>query len=127
MVTKATATIQPGSYQGFLDANYPTIAEELKQAGYNTYMTGKWHVGERKEHWPLKRGFEHYFGLISGASSYYEIIPEEKGKSLACRTRALSPTLERAGGTQPGRLDDHLRLLGREGSSPGRRSPRACA
>ena len=80
MVSMPKAAIQPGSYQGFLDARYPTVAEELKQAGYSTYMAGKWHVGERKEHWPLKRGFEHYFGLISGASSYYEIIPAEIGK-----------------------------------------------
>ena len=80
MVTLEKAPIQPGAYQGFLDKQYPTIAEELKASGYNTFMTGKWHVGERKEHWPLQRGFEHYFGLISGASSYYEIIPAEKGK-----------------------------------------------
>ena len=80
MVTLAKAPINPGSYQGFLDNRYPTIAEQLKKAGYNTYMTGKWHVGERSQHWPLTRGFEHYFGLISGASSYYEIIPAEKGK-----------------------------------------------
>ncbi len=80
MVTLATTKIQPGSYQGFLDDRYPTIAEELKKAGYSTYMTGKWHVGEREQHWPLTRGFEHYFGLISGASSFYEIIPQEIGK-----------------------------------------------
>ncbi len=80
MVTMPTAKIMTGSYQGFLDDRYPTIAEELKTAGYSTYMTGKWHVGERPQHWPLKRGFEHYFGLISGASSYYEIIPQESGK-----------------------------------------------
>ena len=80
MVTQAKAPIQPGPYQGFLDDTYPTIAEELKKIGYNTYMTGKWHVGEREDHWPRTRGFEHYFGLISGASSYYEIIPQEIGK-----------------------------------------------
>ena len=80
MVTPAKALIEPGSYQGFLDNRYPTIAEELKKAGYSTYMTGKWHVGEREQHWPLKRGFDHYFGLISGANSYYEIIPQEIGK-----------------------------------------------
>ncbi|GAB3030138.1 arylsulfatase [Spirosoma pulveris] len=80
MVTMPNAAIQPGSYQGFLDARYPTIAERLKETGYSTYMLGKWHVGERPEHWPLKRGFDHYFGLISGASSYYEIVPAEKGK-----------------------------------------------
>ena len=80
MVTLAKSPITPGSYQGFLDNRYPTIAEQLKKVGYNTYMTGKWHVGERSQHWPLTRGFEHYFGLISGASSYYEIIPAEEGK-----------------------------------------------
>ncbi len=79
MVTKADAKVPPGSYQGYLDFRYPTIAEELKKAGYNTYMSGKWHVGENEAYWPLKRGFEHYFGLISGANSYYEIIPQEKG------------------------------------------------
>lgn len=80
MVTMPKAPIQKGSYQGFLNDQFPTIAETLKDAGYNTYMTGKWHVGERQEHWPLKRGFEHYFGLISGANSFYEIIPQELGK-----------------------------------------------
>jgi arylsulfatase len=80
MVTQPKEKIKPGPYQGFLDDKYPTIAEALKKNGYNTYVSGKWHVGERPEHWPLKRGFEHFFGLISGASSYYEIIPAEKGK-----------------------------------------------
>lgn len=80
MVSPESAPIQTGSYQGYLDPKYPTIAETLKANGYNTYMTGKWHVGERAQHWPLIRGFEHYFGLISGASSYYEIIPQEIGK-----------------------------------------------
>ncbi len=80
MVTLPNAKYEAGSYQGFLDNRYPTIAEDLSRSGYHTYMSGKWHVGERPEHWPRKRGFEHCFGLVSGASSYYEIIPEEKGK-----------------------------------------------
>lgn len=80
MVTPPNAKVEKGSYQGFLDDRVPTIAEELKKAGYNTYMTGKWHVGEAPAYWPLTRGFGHYFGLISGASSYYEIIPQEMGK-----------------------------------------------
>lgn len=80
MVTVPPASYEPGNYQGFLDPAYPTIAELLKKEGYHTYMSGKWHVGERPEHWPRKRGFDHYFGLISGASSYYEILPQEKSK-----------------------------------------------
>lgn len=80
MVTQANAVFEPGSYQGFLNDSFPTVAEELKKAGYHTYMSGKWHVGERPEHWPLKRGFDRYFGLISGASSFYEITPQERAK-----------------------------------------------
>ncbi len=80
MVTLANANYKPGPYQGFLDKQYPTVAEELKKAGYGTYMSGKWHVGERKEHWPTKRGFDRYYGLISGSSSFYEITPQERAK-----------------------------------------------
>lgn len=79
MVTKPNAKVTPGAYQGYLNNEYPTIAEDLQKAGYRTYMSGKWHVGEKPDYWPLKRGFQRYFGLISGASSYYEIIPQEKG------------------------------------------------
>jgi len=59
-------------YQGFLNDRCLTIAEALKPAGYRTCMSGKWHVGEKPEHWPLRRGFDHYYGLISGASSYFD-------------------------------------------------------
>ena len=77
MVVKDKKKIKPGAYQGFLNVNCVTIAEVLKQAGYYTYMSGKWHVGEFKPHWPTNRGFDKYFGLISGAANYYDI---SKGK-----------------------------------------------
>jgi arylsulfatase A-like enzyme len=80
MVTLANAKYEAGPYQGFIDPSFPTIAEELRKAGYGTYMSGKWHVGERREHWPRKRGFDRYFGLISGASSFYEVTPAERSK-----------------------------------------------
>lgn len=60
------------AYQGYLNNNCVTIAEALKAGGYNTYMAGKWHVGTAPDHWPVKRGFDHYFGLIDGASSYFD-------------------------------------------------------
>lgn len=80
MVGPSKGPKEYGPYQGFLNDSFPTIAEELKKVGYNTYMSGKWHVGERPEHWPLKRGFDHYYGLISGASSFFEITPAERDK-----------------------------------------------
>jgi len=63
---------EPGPYQGYLYTSIPTIAELLRDAGYKTYMTGKWHVGEHEEHWPRARGFNEFFGLIGGESSYFE-------------------------------------------------------
>jgi arylsulfatase A-like enzyme len=68
------------SYQGYLNSQCVTIAEALKSNGYNTYMSGKWHVGNRPETLPRKRGFDRYFGLIDGAGSYFQRIPYRKNQ-----------------------------------------------
>ncbi|WP_025761453.1 arylsulfatase [Dyadobacter tibetensis] len=76
VVTSAiTSRVPEKANQGWLSRNTVTIAEVLKKAGYRTYMSGKWHVGEERPDWPLQRGFDKYFGLISGATSYYELLP----------------------------------------------------
>ncbi len=77
MVSGYNSTPEPGPYQGYLNEQCVTLAEVLKEAGYATYMSGKWHVGEKKAHWPRKRGFDRYFGLISGASSYFQLIENQ--------------------------------------------------
>jgi len=66
-----------GPYQGYLNDRCVTIAEVLKETGYTALMSGKWHVGEFRPHWPTDRGFDKYFGLISGAANYFDIT---KGK-----------------------------------------------
>ena len=64
--------LQDEPYQGYLNDKCVTIAQVLKKAGYHTLMTGKWHLGyHRKDCWPLQRGFDKYFGIISGASDYF--------------------------------------------------------
>ncbi len=64
-------------YRGDLNSHCLTIGEVLKNSGYSTYMSGKWHVtrfmkadGE-KHNWPCQRGFDRFFGTISGSGSYY--------------------------------------------------------
>ena len=64
----------PG-YRGFLNDRCVTIAEVLREAGYQTLMTGKWHVGEKRGHWPVDRGFDRYYGLVSGGSNYFSLDP----------------------------------------------------
>lgn len=48
-----------------------TLAERLKSNGYATGMVGKWHLGFRPELTPPQRGFDEFFGFLSGMRSYF--------------------------------------------------------
>jgi arylsulfatase A-like enzyme len=76
------------AYQGFLNDRCVTIAEVLRDHGYATLMSGKWHVGESRPHWPTDRGFDRYFGLISGASSYFAL---DTGRQMALGSEPFTP------------------------------------
>lgn len=71
---------RPG-YRGQISKKYPTIAEVLKANGYATYMCGKWHVtvdgafDTPNGSYPTQRGFDRYYGSLSGGGSYYEPKP----------------------------------------------------
>lgn len=53
-----------------LHVNEITIADLLKEQGYSTFMVGKWHLGEKPQFHPCNRGFDHFFGMLGGGSSY---------------------------------------------------------
>lgn len=72
MVNK-NANIPEGPYQGYLSKHSITIAEVLKEAGYYTASSGKWHVGEDRPNWPIDRGFDNHYGLVSGAMNYFDV------------------------------------------------------
>jgi arylsulfatase A-like enzyme len=59
------------SYSDHLNPNAPTLAEVLRNAGYSTAISGKWHLGYRTNEWPSARGFDHSFSVIEGAMNYY--------------------------------------------------------
>ncbi|GGZ87428.1 arylsulfatase [Algibacter mikhailovii] len=69
---------RPG-YRGAISKNSVTLAQVLKRAGYQNYVTGKWHVtydrnmvaGADNSNWPLQRGFDKYYGVLSGGGGYY--------------------------------------------------------
>ena len=63
--------IARGPYQGYLSNNTATLAEALKADGYQTFMSGKWHVGSFRPNWPTDRGFDRYYGILSGACNYW--------------------------------------------------------
>jgi arylsulfatase A-like enzyme len=77
---------QSGPYQGFLNDSCATIAEVLRDGGYRTFLSGKWHLGgdvkPEEIHLfdparpgppitPLERGFDEFWGLFGGAANYY--------------------------------------------------------
>ncbi|HKZ66276.1 MAG TPA: arylsulfatase [Chitinophagaceae bacterium] len=86
---------EPG-YRGYLTENSVTLAEVLKNAGYHTAMTGKWHVSNTieqpskeaqlkwlnhqashpwfspVEQYPVNRGFEKYYGNIFGVVDFFD-------------------------------------------------------
>ena len=47
-----------------------TMADYMKTEGYVTGAVGKWHLGHRPECHPQKRGFDEFFGFLTGAHSY---------------------------------------------------------
>ncbi|MHB1234173.1 MAG: sulfatase-like hydrolase/transferase, partial [Microbacteriaceae bacterium] len=70
-----TGDDSPVGYPGTLNRNCATIAEILSQAGYATGMTGKWHLAADtatpNDAWPTRRGFDYFYGTLTGCGSYY--------------------------------------------------------
>ncbi|NIZ60212.1 arylsulfatase [Sedimentitalea sp. CY04] len=63
---------KPG-YEGHLNDTVVTMPRLLQDAGYHTYMTGKWHLGSKPGSIPHDRGFEKSFILAeSGADNWVE-------------------------------------------------------
>jgi arylsulfatase A-like enzyme len=86
---QADSDAAPG-YTRYLNKKCITLAEALKPAGYHTYMAGKWHLGYHgQEKWPRQRGFDRYYGCISGAVSYFKPMDP---RGLTLDNTPLPPT-----------------------------------
>lgn len=73
------------AYQGYLRNDSATIAEVLRESGYRTLMSGKWHVagdfmardvdswrvGDVEHPTPRQRGFDRFFGIVDGATHFF--------------------------------------------------------
>ena len=60
----------PG-YEGYLNDRVVALPELLRDAGYLTLMSGKWHLGKTIETSPGARGFERSFALLQASASHY--------------------------------------------------------
>lgn len=74
---------EPG-YTGRLTSRTVTIPEVLQKIGYRSFVSGKWHLSHwdydnpystmHPPSWPLQRGFDRFFGTLSGAGSYFSPV-----------------------------------------------------
>lgn len=64
----------PG-YRGTLQPHCVTLAEVLRDAGYRTYMVGKWHLHNEQKVKPTDRGFDEFYGMLGGYNSCWEERP----------------------------------------------------
>ena len=75
--TGLLTVLWPGMEDG-LSPDEMTIAEILSEAGYNTAMWGKWHLGDLPEHAPENQGFDYaYYGLFNGAPDWWQASFED--------------------------------------------------
>jgi arylsulfatase len=56
-------------YDGFRNDNNVTIPEVMKTAGYMTFMSGKWHLGNQL---PTEKGFDEFYGLLGGFTTFWD-------------------------------------------------------
>ncbi|MEM8769702.1 MAG: arylsulfatase, partial [Pseudomonadota bacterium] len=90
----------PG-YEGYLSDRITPLPELLHQAGYHTYIAGKWHLGTAEAHSPKAAGFERSFVLTQGAGHHWHgkgfreqgSIYREDGKAVSWPKGAYSTEL----------------------------------
>ena len=121
-------------FSGTIPKSSATVAEVLKNYGYNTGAWGKWHNTPEEQitshgpfdYWPTGYGFEYFYGFLAGEASQYEpnlvrntteVIRRKRRKGLPPHRRT-SPTdaiqlLARAEGLRPGQAVLHVLGAGR--------------
>lgn len=62
-------------YEGYLNERSLSIAEVLRDNGYRTYISGKWHLGLTPETNAHAKGFDHSFTLLQGLDLHYKQAP----------------------------------------------------
>ena len=100
---------------GGLRLDERTIAQALGDAGYATWIVGKWHLGHwRAEHLPLQRGFDHHYGFYSGQIDSFT----HKNKQVHDWHRNGRPVVE-TGYSSFLLADEAVQLIGRhDGTDP---------
>lgn len=65
----------PG-YEGYLNERVVALPEIMRDGGYHTIMSGKWHLGLTPDRSPQERGFNRSFAHLPACSNHYAYTPE---------------------------------------------------
>ena len=90
--TTTRASILTGLYPrrdkgDLLRTNMVTIGEAMQLAGYQTALSGKWHLGSKQKTHPFHRGFDEFYGLLDGCCNFFDpAIPDPPYKGGRLRT-----------------------------------------
>ena len=87
--TTAPQRGQPG-YEGYLNERVAVLPEILRDAGYHTMMSGKWHLGLLPERSPHARGFDRSLALLPACSNHYGWQPEAEKRGELPRFLEMS-------------------------------------
>jgi arylsulfatase A-like enzyme len=64
-------SIDPTNPSAGLPVQEETMAQVLKKVGYQNAIIGKWHMGTHPSFHPLERGFDYFYGFLSGGHNYF--------------------------------------------------------
>jgi len=96
MYNHRTGGIDVSSNRGIdrIALSYKTMGDYLKEEGYATGMTGKWHSGLYDlQYHPNNRGFDHYFGFLNGIQDYWDWNLDLNGTNMPSDGRYLTDVI----------------------------------
>ena len=76
---------------GYFDPTVPTLADELKKAGYDTAIVGKWHLGLESPNTPNERGFDLFHGFLGDMMDSYTTHLRHGNNYLRFNDQVIEP------------------------------------
>ena len=89
--------LYPRPHGELLKSNMVTLGEVMQAAGYQTALSGKWHLGHGEATHPVYRGFDEFYGLLDGCCNYFDpsiVDPPYKGSRSRVFANNLVPVTE---------------------------------
>ena len=81
----------PDDSWGYFKPDVPTLADELRKAGYQTAIIGKWHLGLESPNIPNERGFDHFHGFLGDMMDSYTTHLRHGNNYMRLNTETIDP------------------------------------